>query len=236
MSLLQLPDDILFIILKFSKPHDLFRLRKTCKRLQALTLERTVWRAAYENSRCFLPAGPLHIQTVHNLEKILVRADRWDKIWKQDQRIGYTLGCIWSGRYGLHPNDRQHMELAYSRYLTISGLGNLRVYDLESKCEIFRYQAVGSETLSWFGYSPSAATEGDAASGIFTPFCRNTKLINSRGEVNFYNTKIDVADMSAILAVGHEFFIFKGRDASTTTSLLHIPSQKVYQLPSTLEN
>ncbi|KIK69309.1 hypothetical protein GYMLUDRAFT_644316 [Collybiopsis luxurians FD-317 M1] len=244
MSLLQLPDDILFNILGFSKPPDLFQLRKTCKRLQALTLERTVWRTAYRNSGSFLPPGPLHSQTVRELEQILLRADRWDKIWlKQDQSVRYTFGCIWSGQCGIDSDEHQDMELAYSRYLIIRGLRSLRVYDLESKCEIFKYQTASNETFTWFDIPRNIVAEGDAAfPRIFTPFYKNSRLgfhkINPEGEIKFIDTEIHTAEINDILAVGYDFCVFEvRRDRTTTsTSLLHISSRKVYLLSSTLEN
>ncbi|KIK69303.1 hypothetical protein GYMLUDRAFT_35379 [Collybiopsis luxurians FD-317 M1] len=231
MSLVQLPDDILISILSYSKPPDLVRLRKTCKRLQALTFEWTVWKAAYRHCGYFLPPGPQPSQTVSDLERVLLRAHRWNKIWVQQaqEAVSHSLGCIWSFQTDFK-EEVEHMELAYSRYLSVGSLKRVQIYDLETKCEIFRIE---NEYLQGLEYSRTATAESDATLGFFTPFIKNGTLtffeISSQGEVKLINTEIP---HTTVISIGYNFCIILGRNGSNILSLLHIPSRKVYSLSS----
>ncbi|KIK69307.1 hypothetical protein GYMLUDRAFT_644241 [Collybiopsis luxurians FD-317 M1] len=178
MLLLQLPDDVLFHILGFLEPPDLIQLRKACKRLQTFTFRLAVWKAAYIHSGYFLPPGPLPSQTAHDLERLLLRTHRWNNIWKQQvQPVVHTLGYIWSFQTEIDlENRRRHIELVHSRYLSIKGPQGMQVYDLETKTEIFKYQATSDERLVWPVYGRCGTVESDAKLGLFTPFIRNTSL------------------------------------------------------------
>ncbi|KIK69357.1 hypothetical protein GYMLUDRAFT_35432 [Collybiopsis luxurians FD-317 M1] len=238
MLLLQLPDDILFNILYFVKPPDLIRLRKICKRLQAFTLEPIVWRAAYRTSGYFLPVTSPTSQTIHDFERVLLRAYRWNKIWvQQAEPVTHTLSCIWSFQSGIE--HLQHMEIAHSRFIfAIGGRKALQVYDLETKREIFNHQTIDGAQVQWLEYHRSETTESEAELGFFTPFVSHNHLaifkIDPQGEVDLINTSIQNSGDVDIIAIGHGFCIIPGPDGSDVVSLLHIPSQKVYSLCSTL--
>ncbi|KIK69300.1 hypothetical protein GYMLUDRAFT_237117 [Collybiopsis luxurians FD-317 M1] len=233
MSLVQLPDDILFYVLSFLKPPDLIHLRKTCKRLQAFTLERTVWKAAYRYSGYFLPPGPQPSQTVHDLERVLLRAHRWNKIWlKPPQTIAHTLACIWSFRTEIE--EPLPVELVHGRYVLIKGFKGMRVYDLEIRHEIFKYQSTGDEQLDWPDYQHSRTAESEAELGSLTPFSRNERLaflkVTSQGDIDLIDTEIRMIGNEGI-TTGYDCCVIQ--DSSNTISVLHVPSRKMYSLHPT---
>ncbi|KIK69299.1 hypothetical protein GYMLUDRAFT_80600 [Collybiopsis luxurians FD-317 M1] len=235
MSFLHLPDDILFSILSFLKPPDLICLRKSCKRLQAFTLEPTVWRVAYRNSGYFLPPGPLPSQTSHDLERILLRAHRWNKIWlKQAQPVAHALTRSWS--FQTEIEDMRIVELAHSRYISIQSRKYVQVYDLSIEREIFKYQAVGDEELHWPAYEHSRTVESETELGSFIPFIRNRRLsflkITFQGEIDLIDSEIQIEITGdEVITIGCDFCI--AQNGSNTLSLLHIPSGKIYPFPST---
>ncbi|KAF9031568.1 hypothetical protein BDP27DRAFT_1436106 [Rhodocollybia butyracea] len=50
-SFLELPDEFLFNVVKFLQVPDILAARKTCKRLQAITMSRNLWTTMYQMSR-----------------------------------------------------------------------------------------------------------------------------------------------------------------------------------------
>ncbi|KAF5392848.1 hypothetical protein D9757_000958 [Collybiopsis confluens] len=153
---------------------DLIVLRNTCKRLQALTLERMVCTAAYRNSCDFLPPGPKPSQTASYLEHILVRAQRWDNLWRnanEQNRLGAQAPSMaWSLPSGV--KDNQQMEIAHSRFLYVGGHSTMRVYDLQARREIFAYQTADGEQLQWTEFYRSETLESDGEMNFLHPFAQ----------------------------------------------------------------
>ncbi|KAF5386386.1 hypothetical protein D9757_006710 [Collybiopsis confluens] len=213
---------------------------QTCKRLQALTLERMVWTAAYRNSCDFLPLGPKPSQTASYLEHILVRAQRWDNLWRNangQNRLGVeALSMAWSLPSGV--KDNQQMEIAHSRFLYVGGRSTMRVYDLQTRREIFAYQTANGEKLQWMEFYRSGTVESDGELNFYIPFLKNKMLIfaklSGEGDVEMIDTNVslDVTANGTIISIGYDVcLITRGGDF---VSLFHIPSQKMYTMSSTL--
>ncbi|KAF9029080.1 hypothetical protein BDP27DRAFT_1349851 [Rhodocollybia butyracea] len=84
-SFVELVDDVLFNVFKFLNPLDIIAARKTCKRLQAITI-----------SNDFLPVVFLSSQTIPELERLLLRAHRLDTLWVHSLPLNQLRQQSWS--------------------------------------------------------------------------------------------------------------------------------------------
>ncbi|KAF9077762.1 hypothetical protein BDP27DRAFT_488808 [Rhodocollybia butyracea] len=82
-SFIDLPDDVLFNIFRFLRPPDILTVRKTCKRLEAATLEPHVWTTAYRTcNNDFLPVVSSPSQMVtSDLERLLLHTCQLETLW-----------------------------------------------------------------------------------------------------------------------------------------------------------
>lgn len=159
-SPVELPDDVLFNIIKLLRPPDIFSVRKvsynhpfdciwanavqTCKRLQAITMDRHVWITAYKYSENdFSPVVDLASQTVGNMERVLIRSYRLNNLWVNPSAkpVCKKVWSIDSSAYGGLGHEMEFVEIYQGRYLVLRHEKVILVFDLQTKHEIFRYNA-----------------------------------------------------------------------------------------------
>ncbi|KAJ4483514.1 hypothetical protein J3R30DRAFT_3449115 [Lentinula aciculospora] len=232
MSFIQLPDDILINVLSFLSPPEILLLRKTCKQLQALTLERTIWSNVYRNSGYFLPPGPTASQTINELERVLLHAYRWDPLWADlahlQKRNPRPLKS--------DPSHVRNLVLYQGKYLAVGVLDALILYDLHTGNEIFRHDI---PTIPVWLCPQNHPKGGDA--NCYIPFASTLLAIDDGPAFELRICEIDTLgnatihaltdirlNRGSVVGVGYDFFVTShGLD---NISLLHIPSQNRYIL------
>ncbi|KAJ3986638.1 hypothetical protein F5890DRAFT_1502696 [Lentinula detonsa] len=230
MPLIHLPDDILFNVLNLLSPPDILLLRKTCKRLQALTTERTVWTNVYRNPEYFLQPGPPDSQTVPDLERVILHAHRWATVWTdfntlRERRPRFST---------INLPDTRYLAEYQGQYLAIGTATSLILYDLHVEKIIYRYEI---STQPFWLYIHSNTKDNDAA--FYIPFAR--VLRNDASTLQLCICKVDSSgnasideiagiqiSRNCITGIGYDFFLAQGE--SGDISLLYIPSQKLYTI------
>ncbi|THV06452.1 hypothetical protein K435DRAFT_834135 [Dendrothele bispora CBS 962.96] len=92
------------------------------------TLERFLWTSFYRNSFLFLPPGPFSSQSVSDLERILVQAQKVDKNWNQTKPDVPKFKTI---RQLSIESVAPAIQLLRGRYLLVGLAKSLSLYDLE---------------------------------------------------------------------------------------------------------
>ncbi|KAF9070932.1 hypothetical protein BDP27DRAFT_560123 [Rhodocollybia butyracea] len=232
-SFLELPDDILFNVIKFLQVPDILAARKTCKRLQAITMSRNVWTTMYKMSRSnngFVPRVlSLVSQTIPDLERLLWRAHRVDTLWE----IGASYHClskeIWSVEAVLG-SFFGNVNIYQSRYLIIQTSPSITIYDIETKHEVFRQETEWNER---FDRIQSHVMNEDA--DFWIPFRARSSSektmsilkMNALGIVTVtYDCPVLRQFFDGVLIIGNEFAIVN------SAFIVHLVSQKVYPLSS----
>ncbi|KAF9059730.1 hypothetical protein BDP27DRAFT_453449 [Rhodocollybia butyracea] len=146
--LVELPDDVLFNIVKFLELPDIFSARTTCKVFQAITMDRHIWTEMYKRSNDdFLPVVELPSQTVGDLERLLLRSHRLNTtLWINHA----TAKALFTQSRSLDIRNCTDLGLYKGRFLVLRHPKNaIRIYDLQATkhSEIFRYNAVEGEEL-----------------------------------------------------------------------------------------
>ncbi|KAK7036412.1 hypothetical protein VNI00_011609 [Paramarasmius palmivorus] len=153
-----LPDDIIFKILPFLSPLDILRLRQVARRLHKLTLERTVWTTTYRTSSLFLP--PISpSQTVHDLERALIRASQLDANWE---------------------SANLKIELYHGRYLLLRSRSSFCLYDLDKPGDWDTpiYESVeAGYTYVFSGLGPSRS-DTSANEEVYIPILRRQRTMD----------------------------------------------------------
>ncbi|KAJ3872540.1 hypothetical protein F5051DRAFT_456529 [Lentinula edodes] len=227
-NLTQLPDDILFHVCNFLSSPGILELRKTCKRLHDLTLERTIWTNAYRNFGYFLPPGPSASQTVHELERVLLHAHQWDTIWA----IPALLRTRDHRSLKISVPKIRSLALYQGKYLAIGTLESLILYDLQAEKEIYRHNI---PTKPFWLQCRNDITDSNA--NLYIPFGREsgnntTSLqlcickVDSLGNTTFDDIPGVEITYDCIASVGYDFFVTSQHSGETV--LLHILSQKIY--------
>ncbi|KAJ3795399.1 hypothetical protein GGU11DRAFT_792352 [Lentinula aff. detonsa] len=230
LILIHLPDDILFNVLNLLSPPDILLLRKTCKRLQALTTERTVWTNVYRNPEYFLQPGPSDSQTVPDLERVILHAHRWATVWTD-----FTTLRKRRPRFStINLPDIRYLTEYQGQYLAIGTTTSLILYDLHVEKVISRHEI---STKPFWLYIHSNTKDNDAA--FYIPFAR--VLRNDASTLQLCICKVDslgnpsideIAGIqisrNCIAGIGYDFFLAQGE--SGDISLLYIPSQKLYTI------
>ncbi|KAF9067317.1 hypothetical protein BDP27DRAFT_1403894 [Rhodocollybia butyracea] len=203
--LVELPDDVLFGIVKFIRPPDIISIRQTCKRLQAITMDRHVWTTIYKRSEeHFLPVVDLNSQTVDDLERLLLRFFRLGT--PSTKRVCKQIGSFTVLR------EVHYFELYQGRYLFLHNMKLAMVYDFQTKRKVFRYDAP-QNTLLLFLRPGDVRIANEFDANFFLPFW----ISNSR---NYY--------------LGNEFVIVTPSSdrLENIYQAVHIPSQTVSPIHS----
>ncbi|KAJ3997797.1 hypothetical protein F5050DRAFT_1353108 [Lentinula boryana] len=230
MPLIHLPDDILFNVLNFLSPPDILLLRKTCKRLQALTTERTVWTNVYRNPEYFLQPGPSDSQTAPDLERVILHAHRWATVWTDFTTLRKRRPRVST----INLPDIRYLAEYQGQYLAIGTATSLILYDLHVEKVIFRYEI---STKPFWLYIHSSTKDNDAA--FYIPFARVLRNdastlqlciceVDSSGKPSIDEIAGIQISRNCIAGIGYDFFLVQGK--SGDISLLYIPSQKLYTI------
>ncbi|KAG9310817.1 hypothetical protein JVU11DRAFT_8670 [Chiua virens] len=83
------PPEIICHVLCFLTPCDILRLRAVSKQFRDITYTPSLWRTLYANARLPRPPGPFYSQSVHLLERTLVKSERLAQSWTA-QPMEYT--------------------------------------------------------------------------------------------------------------------------------------------------
>ncbi|KIK67554.1 hypothetical protein GYMLUDRAFT_877441 [Collybiopsis luxurians FD-317 M1] len=205
-----------------------------------------VWASAYRNSECFLPSAGLSLlQTVHDIEGTLLRAHRLDSVWadpvaflssRSNRFAPQTTPSI---KLKLRFPEVFCIEIYRGRYLVIGGLSGFVVYDLQTRHEIYEYDASDDDgcRLFWL-FSSSGPNDDDQ--DFYVPFRR----VRSRNwEVSKLSIiritpsgGVSIIDITGIqspsllhIDIGLDFCIFRP-EADGGLVLLHIPTLRIYSL------
>ncbi|KAF9076344.1 hypothetical protein BDP27DRAFT_1526052 [Rhodocollybia butyracea] len=144
LLLVELPEDVLFNIVRFLRPGDIFSIRKTCKCLLAITKYRHVWVTAYKSCEDdFLPVVDLASQTIDDLQRVLLRYHQLETLWTTPSAklCRKKFWSIDAAAYGIVPRDTDVAEVYQGHYLVLRSDQAIHVFDLRTKDEIFRYDA-----------------------------------------------------------------------------------------------
>ncbi|KAF9063767.1 hypothetical protein BDP27DRAFT_1334653 [Rhodocollybia butyracea] len=222
-SPIELPDDVLFNIVKFLRPPDIFSVRKTCKRLQAITMDR---------------------HTVGNLERVLIRSCRLNNLWVNPSAkpVCKKVWSIDSSAYGGIGHEMEFVEIYQGRYLVLRHEKVILVFDLQTKHEIFRYNAPMDELFDflWLDVGRNKIVD-DNPSDFFLPFWTSKSTNMSSVKISRLGA-VSIVDLPAFNPEnvfhlsGNEFAIFATLQDYMTGSqqAVHFPSQMVYPLHSGL--
>ncbi|KAF9043675.1 hypothetical protein BDP27DRAFT_1409296 [Rhodocollybia butyracea] len=234
-SFIELPDDILFTIVKFVRVPDLFAARKTCKRLHSITLDRHVWTTAYKTSEnSFLPETSLASKTVQDLERLLLRSYRLNTFWANPPRIKRVFKrriSLDSTTSGIDIKNLLAIELFQGRFIILQTAKAMLVYDLETRDEVFRHNAAPNQEFkrAVLGLNRTADYNMD----LFFPF-RTFSFITGTspsGSVTIAESPL----LNANFVIGNQFAVIhnfgRGR-ASDVLVVSHLESQNIYPLSS----
>ncbi|KAF9061048.1 hypothetical protein BDP27DRAFT_1369984 [Rhodocollybia butyracea] len=144
LLLVELPEDVLFNIVRFLQPGDIFSIRKTCKCLLAITKYRHVWVTAYKSCEDdFLPVVDLASQTIDDLQRVLLRYHQLETLWTTPSAkpCRKKFWSIDAAAYGIVPRDTDVAEVYQGHYLVLRSDQAILVFDLRTKDAIFRYDA-----------------------------------------------------------------------------------------------
>ncbi|KAF5393487.1 hypothetical protein D9757_000499 [Collybiopsis confluens] len=232
MLLTELPDDILFKVVQFLPLIDIILLRKTCRQFQCITLERTVWIDVYRNSvrERFLPPGPALHHSVHELERILIRAQKLDANWGADPAIikrNWSLTC--------EIGNTRCMELYRGRYLALGGLHSFVLHDIHTQRRLYSHHEPDKNFVFWI-YRRSRMLQADYdQEELFIPvgkFSKSKKSlylmfwkIEPSGSVSIIEPQ-NVNITNSQMHIGYGYCMCRLRSGEPI--LFHIASQKIY--------
>ncbi|KAF9061151.1 hypothetical protein BDP27DRAFT_1405645 [Rhodocollybia butyracea] len=240
--LVELPDDVLFNVIKFLAAPDIFTTRKTCKRFQAITMVRNVWTTAYKTSSGgFFPIVDLASQTTVDLEQLVLRAHQMDMFWANPSHARRFYEQRWqldSETCGIDISDIVDEGLYLGRYLILHHPQVILVYDLQIKNEVFRYNApVNHEFL--FLHNSCHTTIRDRETDYFLPFVvsRETRSvlmvqISPLGTM----TITDCPELQflvehgvyAYLCMSNDLAVIQPEHEERAVQVIHLPSRKIY--------
>ncbi|KAF9062144.1 hypothetical protein BDP27DRAFT_1337093 [Rhodocollybia butyracea] len=246
-SFVELVDDVLFNVFKFLNPLDIIAARKTCKRLQAITLDRSIWTTTYKAStNDFLPVVFLSSQTIPELERLLLRAHRLDTLWVHSLPLNQLRQQSWSINCSIKHalGSILQMEFYQGRYLVVLGSKAIVVYDLNDKHEVFRHDVADDQYFSRFrAHGHRADIVEDPSSDFIFLFsaianqlptdprtfilcitCSGMITIVIRPELQFTNLWKAIA-----ITIRNEFALVRH---AQSIELLHLSSHKVYNISS----
>ncbi|KIK67524.1 hypothetical protein GYMLUDRAFT_876082 [Collybiopsis luxurians FD-317 M1] len=256
MLIAELPDDILFKVIQFLLPIDILSLRRvsielhsfasilnhvhsqTSRRFHSITLERIVWIQAYRNSGLFLPPTPLLHRSVHDIERLLIRAYKLDLNWESSKPTMIKRNSSFECRIG----DVRCMELYRGRYLALGGPTGFFVYDIYTKREIFSHAEPNKKLVFWF-YRRSSSLDIDYdEADLYIPVGKSSKLNNGlhlvlwkiepSGSVSMIEAIDNIS--SSQMHVGYGYCVCRQQTGDLV--LFHISSRKVYTFAEVVEH
>ncbi|KAF9058996.1 hypothetical protein BDP27DRAFT_1431958 [Rhodocollybia butyracea] len=237
-SFLELPDDILFNVVKFLRVSDILAARKTCKRLQAITMSRNVWTTMYKMSRSnngFVPrVASLVSQTILDLECLLWRVYRLEILWGTGVSPNSSFQKIWSVSETAFRNVLGDVQIYQGHYLVIQTCLSIVIYDIETKHEVFRQETAYNEYFDWI---QSHILDENAE--LCLPFeTRSSEKILSMLKMSPSGVVTVAHDCPALHQLFDKPFVISNEFAVVDSAfIVHLPSQKLYPLspPDRLE-
>ncbi|KAF9031567.1 hypothetical protein BDP27DRAFT_1375135 [Rhodocollybia butyracea] len=237
-SFLELPDDILFNVVKFLRVPDILAARKTCKRLQAITMSRNVWTTMYKMSRSnngFVPrVASLVSQTILDLECLLWRVYRLEILWGTGVSPNSSFQKIWSASETAFRNVLGDVQIYQGHYLVIQTCLSIIIYDIETKHEVFRQETAYNEYFDWI---QSHILDENAE--LCLPFeTRSSEKILSMLKMSPSGVVTVTHDCPALHQLFDKPFVISNEFAVVDSAfIVHLPSQKLYPLspPDRLE-
>lgn len=115
INIQNLPDEVLFIILKFADVLDVVVLYKVSKLFHRLLHDEWYWRTSYKEKRIPRPPGPFEGQSTTYLQEILVRSARVQHNWPPFVRLSNPTSRV------TLKSTKQNLSIIHGRLSIIHG-------------------------------------------------------------------------------------------------------------------
>ncbi|THV06200.1 hypothetical protein K435DRAFT_849292 [Dendrothele bispora CBS 962.96] len=240
-----LPVELILGIINMVSPLDIIRLRQTCKQLYDLTLEPSIWTSYYRNSSLFLPPGPRPFQTIHDTERILVRAQKLDLHWTSES--GSQPPQFRAMRELNYEESISRIYLFRGRYLLVGFRLRFVLYDVESSSWNEPIHTEDAEPSTIFNYQKDASMDDDSmyvgilVMGVSVGPAQNLTIWEVKHSDSITVSKVVILQIptspTGDFVISNGFLIHwrAGREGGGSF-LYHIETQKMYRFPVSSED